>query len=144
MPYTLLHPDSKGRLGPDTLVSVVVPCYNEEAVLPLLFDRLRDVLETWHCRYEVVLVDDGSTDGTWDLLCEASQSDLSWKAIRLSRNFGHQLALWTGLQQCRGDVVAVLDADLQDPPELLGDFLDKWSEGYDVVFAVRRKRQENW
>jgi dolichol-phosphate mannosyltransferase len=142
MPYSVLHPTSPGRLHGDTLVSIVVPCFNEEAVLPLLFERLRSVLASWDCRYEVLFVDDGSTDRTWDLLCDALAVNQGWKAVRLSRNFGHQLALWTGLQQCHGDVVAVLDADLQDPPELLDEFLSRWSDGYDVIFAVRRKRKE--
>lgn len=131
-----------GRMTQDTLVSIVIPCFNEEQVLPLLFKRLRDTLSQWKSRVEVILVDDGSTDRTWELLCEAHETDTRWKAVRLSRNFGHQLALWTGLQQCQGDVVAVLDADLQDPPEIVEQFLQKWSEGIDVIFAVRTKRKE--
>jgi polyisoprenyl-phosphate glycosyltransferase len=144
MTLKLIQPDapSPARLGPGTVVSIVIPCFNEEVVLPMLFERLREVLRDWTCRYEVLFVDDGSTDATWDLLSDCHRRDPRWKAIRLSRNFGHQLALWTGLHQSTGDVVAVLDADLQDPPELLDQFLAKWSEGYDVVFAVRRKRKE--
>src|SRR5687767_5906152 len=83
MPYTLTRPDAPGRLSTDTLVSIVVPCYNEEAVLPLLFDRLRSVLASWDCRYEVLFVDDGSTDGTWELLCDAIEANPTWKAVRL-------------------------------------------------------------
>jgi glycosyltransferase involved in cell wall biosynthesis len=108
----------------------------------MLFERLRATISKWKCRVEIILVDDGSSDRTWELLSQANREDNRWKAIRLSRNFGHQLALWTGLQQSQGDVVAVLDADLQDPPEIVEQFLQKWAEGYDVVFAVRTKRKE--
>lgn len=134
--------DAPGRLTSETLVSLVIPCFNEEQVLPLLFERLRAVVGGWPWRFEVILVDDGSSDRTWELLSECHRRDPRWKAVRLSRNFGHQLALWTGLHESAGDVVAVLDADLQDPPEVLEAFLHKWADGYDVVFAVRRKRKE--
>lgn len=135
---------SPRRLHQRTLVSLVIPCFNEEAVLPLLFERIQEACESWECRYEVILVDDGSVDSTWELLQQFHDQDERWKAIRLSRNFGHQLALWTGLQRAEGDVIVVLDADLQDPPEVIAQFLAKWEKGYQVVFAVRQKRKENW
>jgi dolichol-phosphate mannosyltransferase len=131
------------RLDSHTTVSIVIPCYNEEDVLPLLFERLTAAVESWGANYEVILVDDGSSDATWDLLEAQHQKSPRWKAIRLARNFGHQIALWTGLSHVTGDVVAVLDADLQDPPEVVRQFLDKWVEGYDVVYAVRQQRKEN-
>lgn len=130
------------RLDSSVLVSLVIPCFNEDEVLPLLIERVIAAAEFWGCRYEVILVDDGSTDRTWDIISEQHVHDNRWKGIRLARNFGHQIALWTGLQKATGDVIAVIDADLQDPPEILAQFLEKWEEGYDVVYAVRRNRKE--
>src|SRR5205085_9231285 len=119
-----------------------IPCFDEQEVLPLLFDRARAAADKWGVKYEVILVDDGSRDRTWDLIADFHGNDPRWKGVRLARNFGHQIALWTGLQRARGDVIAVLDADLQDPPEILGKFLAKWAEGFDVIYAVRTKRKE--
>ena len=93
-------------------------------------------------RYEVILVDDGSRDSTWELIAKLNAKDPRWQGVRLARNFGHQIALWTGLQRASGNVIAVLDADLQDPPEILASFFAKWAEGYDVIYAVRTKRKE--
>jgi glycosyltransferase involved in cell wall biosynthesis len=129
-------------LDRQTTVSLVIPCYNEQDVLPLLFDRVTAAAATWGAKYEALLVDDGSRDGTWDLITELHAKDARWKGVRLARNFGHQIALWTGLQRADGHVVAVLDADLQDPPEILARFLAKWAEGFDVIYAVRTKRKE--
>jgi dolichol-phosphate mannosyltransferase len=125
-----------------TLLSLVIPCYNEEEVLPLLYERVTTAAAKWGARYEVILVDDGSRDRTWELIADINRRDGRWKGVRLARNFGHQIALWTGLQRASGDVVAVLDADLQDPPEILPQFLAKWTEGFDVIYAVRTKRKE--
>lgn len=124
------------------LVSLVIPCCNEAEVLPLLFQRVQDAVKTWPFSYEVILIDDGSTDATWEMMQQFHDQDDRWKAVRLSRNFGHQLALWTGLQHAQGDAVVVLDADLQDPPEVVPQFLEQWQAGYDVVYAIRRKRKE--
>lgn len=132
------------RLDLQTTLTVVIPCYNEEAVLDALVERLSSAAAAWPCRWEVLLVDDGSTDGTWEKIQQIHQQDPRWKGIRLSRNFGHQLAVWTGFQHASGELVAILDADLQDPPELLGSFLQEWEQGYDVVYAVRAKRQEGF
>jgi dolichol-phosphate mannosyltransferase len=125
-----------------TTLSLVIPCFNEEEVLPLLYERLAAAAREWRVRYEVILVDDGSRDRTWGLIADISAKDPRWKGVRLARNFGHQIALWTGLQRASGNVIAVLDADLQDPPEILRNFLAKWAEGFDVVYAVRTKRKE--
>lgn len=123
-------------------VSVVVPCYNEEEVLEELFQRLSTVLEGLALPYELIFVDDGSGDSTWEMLSRFQQeNDRRIKIIRLSRNFGHQIALTCGLDQARGEVVLVIDADLQDPPELLPAMLEKWKEGYDVVYGKRRARE---
>ena len=123
-------------------VSVVIPCHNEEAVLPLLFDRLQRAAAQWGIDTEVILVDDGSTDTTWSLACQLAHRDPSWKALRFSRNFGHQSAVSAGLHYAEGDVVVVMDADLQDPPEVLARFLEAWRDGADVVYAIRRQRKE--
>ena len=122
-------------------LSVVIPCYNEEEVLTELHRRLSAVL--LNCgipRTEVILVDDGSSDRTWQLMQELRARDGRIKIVRLSRNHGHQLALSCGLDQARGEVTLIIDADLQDPPELLSEMLGKWREGYDVVYGRRKSR----
>jgi dolichol-phosphate mannosyltransferase len=125
------------------LISVVIPCYNEEEVLPALRSRLGEAAEKWGGRaLEVVLVDDGSRDCTWDLIESFHAEDPRWKGVRLARNFGHQRALWVGLHHCHGDVIVVMDADLQDPPEVVDRFLAHWQQGNDVIYAVRDKRKE--
>ena len=126
------------------LISVVIPCYNETDVLPLLFERLTAAAKEWNVRYEVITIDDGSQDNTWELLTQYHETDPRWKAVRLARNFGHQIALWAGLKHVVGDAIVVLDADLQDPPELVPALLEKWREGFDIVFGVRRKRKESF
>ena len=124
------------------LISIIVPCYNEEEVLPELFRRLDAAARTWEYDYEVVCVDDGSTDRTWELLRVQSASASRWKGLRFARNFGHQTAVSAGIHHATGDAAVVIDADLQDPPEELHRFLAKWHEGADVVYAVRTKRKE--
>jgi len=135
-------PSRQRAFGPGTKVSLVIPCYNEQDVLPLLYERLTNAAEAWGVDYEVVLVDDGSKDDTWAMIEDLQRRDPRWKLVRLARNFGHQVALWAGLKHATGEVIAVLDADLQDPPEELPRFFAKWGEGYDVIYAVRRKRKE--
>lgn len=121
-------------------ISLVIPCYNEEEVLPELRRRLRDVVSQYSCPVEVVLIDDGSKDATWPMLQQYAREDGFIKAIRLSRNFGHQTAITCGLDQTRGEVVVILDADLQDPPELIPDMIAEWRDGFDVVYGQRRVR----
>jgi dolichol-phosphate mannosyltransferase len=130
------------RLDRDVTVSLVIPCFNEEAVIPLLAKRIDAAAATWKANYEIILVDDGSSDTTWQQIAACHARDPHWKGVRLARNFGHQIALWTGLQHAAGAVIAVLDADLQDPPEILPGFFTKWEEGYDVIYAVRQERKE--
>jgi len=142
----LYHPAARSerQQGPQH-ISVVIPCYNEEEVLPYLFGRLHDVLKPLRCAYEVILVDDGSKDRTRELLLAQGQQDPSLRIVALSRNFGHQGALTAGLDHARGEVVLIMDADLQDPPELLPKMLEKWREGYDVVYGQRSARVgESW
>jgi dolichol-phosphate mannosyltransferase len=125
------------------LVSVIAPILNEEQVLPELLARLRALRDAHpELRFEFLLVDDGSTDRTPELLRAAAAADPDLKVIALSRNFGHQQAISAGLDFARGDVAAVIDADLQDPPEMIPGMLELWRQGADVVYAVRRSRQE--
>lgn len=132
------------QLGSQSLISVVIPCYNEQEVLPLLHDRFDAAARAWGIPYEVILVDDGSSDRTRELIAAIHAADPRWKMVGLTRNFGHQAALWTGLGYVSGDLVAVLDADLQDPPEVLPAFFRKWEEGFDIIYGVRKKRKENF
>ncbi len=124
------------------LVTAVIPCFNEEAVLPKMFESLTREADKWGVEWNVLCVDDGSKDRTWELLAERSRKDPRFQAIRLSRNFGHQPAVSAGLAQARGDAVVVMDADLQDPPAVVGEFIAKWKEGFQVVYGVRTKRKD--
>ena len=126
------------------MISVVVPCYNEKEVLGRLYERLTAAAEAWQEPFEVILVDDGSDEATWDQICEIHRRDPRWKAVRFSRNFGHQTAVSAGIARTGGQAVIVMDADLQDPPEELHRFLAKWREGCEVVYGVRRKRKEGF
>ncbi len=125
---------------PSPEYSFVIPVLDERATLPALYERLADVMAALDGPSEVVLVDDGSTDGSYQLILELHARDPRIKAIRLSRNFGHQLAITAGLEQARGRAVIIMDADLQDPPEVALELARKWREGYDVVYAVREAR----
>ena len=131
------------RRGRDATLSVVVPLYNEADNLGELLRRIREVMRGLPdppADYELVLVDDGSRDATLPLLLEAAHADPRIRVIGLSRNFGHQIAATAGLDATRGDAVVLMDGDLQDPPELIAAFLEKFREGYDVVYATRRRR----
>jgi polyisoprenyl-phosphate glycosyltransferase len=121
--------------------SVVIPLYNEEESLPALISRLREVMGELDGPTEVVMVDDGSRDSTYQLMTEANREDSRFKIIQLSRNFGHQLAITAGMDAAAGDAVIVMDADLQDPPHVILEMAAKWQEGYEVVYAVREARQ---
>jgi glycosyltransferase involved in cell wall biosynthesis len=121
------------------LVSVSAPVLNEEEILETFYGRVRDALEGFE--WELVLVDDGSTDRTPEILAELAARDPRVRAIEFSRNFGYQAAVAAGLDHCRGDVVVTIDADLQDPPELIPELIAEWSRGADVVYAVRRERK---
>jgi dolichol-phosphate mannosyltransferase len=123
-----------------TMISVVIPCYNETEVLRLTYRTLVDAAKSWGDSFELVLVDDGSRDDTWDIIESLAAADVRVRGVRLSRNFGHQAAMGAGLEHAQGDVVVVLDADLQDPPSLVGQMLDLWRQGYDVVVGQRNRR----
>jgi len=125
---------------PRPALSVVAPCYNEQEVLPEFLRRIGAVLEKAAGVAEVVLVDDGSRDRTWDVMTAAAAADPRIVAVRLMRNHGHQLALTAGLSVCRGERILIIDADLQDPPELLPDMMALMDQGADVVYGQRRQR----
>jgi polyisoprenyl-phosphate glycosyltransferase len=126
-------------------ISIVAPLYNEEESFPMLVKRLDALLNSSTLRIEVVLIDDGSRDSTAALMTAQALADARYHCVFLSRNHGHQLALTAGLAQAKGtEAIFVIDGDLQDPPELLGQFYEKLQEGYDVVYAVRKKRKESW
>ena len=128
--------------GPPEL-SVVVPVYNEEENLPELMRRLDHVLADLTDDWEILFVDDGSRDASVDLIRAQHERDARVKLIRLSRNFGHQAALNAGLTHAHGDAVVMMDADLQDPPEVLADFVRAWRDGAEVVYGIREHRQGN-
>lgn len=135
-----MHPDKD-----DVELSVVVPIYNEEPNIDYLFERLIPVLDRLNLKYEVVCVDDGSKDNTLNYLVEHHHRNPSIKVINLSRNFGKEIALTAGIDHATGAAVVPIDADLQDPPELIEELVAKWREGYDVVYATRRlRRGESW
>lgn len=121
-------------------ISVVSPFFNEEGGVLTYKSRVEACLEKLNSSFQIVSVDDGSVDGTWNLLSKAAESDTRWTAIRLSRNFGHQAAISAGLDHANGDIVFILDGDLQDPPELFAPMLERWLAGADVVYGVRRTR----
>ncbi len=124
-------------------LSLVIPCYNEGEVLAMLQARLRKALNELAVPWEVIFVDDGSRDGTFGQLAAMHAAEPRFKVISFSRNFGHQAAISAGLAHASGNAVGIMDADLQDPPELLGACLEKLRQGFDVVYAVRKKRKEN-
>jgi dolichol-phosphate mannosyltransferase len=125
------------------MLSIVIPIFNEESNIPRLYERILRASKSWNEEFEIILVDDGSIDNSLLLLRNLQKSDSRFKYISFSRNFGHQIAVSAGLQSSSGKAVAVMDADLQDPPEELHRFLDKWREGYQVVYGIRTKRKEN-
>jgi dolichol-phosphate mannosyltransferase len=125
------------------MYSIVIPVFNERETIPTLCSRVRAMIDTLDAPAEVILVDDGGSDGSFEMLQEAHKQDPRFKVISFSRNFGHQVAISAGLEHTSGDAVMIIDGDLQDPPEVLPQFIAKWKEGYDVVYAIRTKRKEN-
>ncbi len=126
-------------------LSVVAPCFNEEGVLHELYRRISAVLEGAGESWELVLVNDGSRDRTPEIMRELHAADPRVKVVDFARNFGHQVAVTAGMDYAQGDAVVLIDADLQDPPEVILDLLAKWREGYEVVYAVRAERKgETW
>jgi polyisoprenyl-phosphate glycosyltransferase len=130
----------------DHLLSLVVPAFNEAQNVPLLFQRVSNVLEEVHPHaWELIFVDDGSHDATWASICRAAETSSRVKGVRLSRNFGHQYAIWAGLEMARGHAVIMMDCDLQHPVELIPLLLEKWQKGYLVVKTMREEdRDLSW
>jgi polyisoprenyl-phosphate glycosyltransferase len=120
--------------------SIVVPIFNEEESFPDLVKQVREVMDLLDGPAEVVLVDDGSRDSSYRLMVEANSQDPRFKILQLSRNFGHQLAITAGMDVASGQAVIVMDADLQDPPQVILEMAAKWQEGYEVVYAIRERR----
>ncbi|MBD2626543.1 glycosyltransferase family 2 protein [Trichormus variabilis] len=126
-------------------LSIIIPMFNEEANIDYLFERLMSVLDPMHTSYEIVCINDGSRDNTLQCLIAHHQKNPTIKVIDLSRNFGKEVALTAGIDYAKGEGIIPIDADLQDPPELIQELVSKWREGYDVVYATRRTRQgESW
>jgi polyisoprenyl-phosphate glycosyltransferase len=126
----------------DFLLSLVVPCYNEETVIQTTYDHICEALGNNKFRLQIVFINDGSKDATERILEDISASDPRVKIVTLARNFGHQAAVSAGLANADGDAVAVIDADLQDPPGVILEMIERWREGFDVVYGIRTKRKE--
>ncbi|MEW5685020.1 MAG: glycosyltransferase family 2 protein [Pseudomonadota bacterium] len=131
---------STGRKRAGRKLSLVIPMHNESEVLDILFSRLDAVISGLGLDCEIIAIDDGSRDNTLELLLERAETDKRLRVLPLARNFGKEAALTAGLDNVQGDLVVPLDADLQDPPELIADFVDLWEQGYDVVYGVRSDR----
>ena len=125
--------------------SIVAPIYNEKENLPELYRRVKDVMDSTGESWELLLVDDGSTDGSTEIIHGLADQDERVRPIIFARNFGHQIAITAGWDYARGEAVIIIDADLQDPPEVILEMAKKWKEGYEVVYAVRAEREgESW
>ncbi|QWG53349.1 glycosyltransferase [Bacillus mycoides] len=129
----------------EKLISVVVPMYFEEEVAQECYNRLKSVMLQNNINYEFVFVNDGSTDRTMEILSEIAANDYRTKVVNFARNFGHQIAVTAGIAAAKGDAIVIIDADLQDPPEVIPELIAKWEEGYEVVYAKRKQRKgETW
>jgi dolichol-phosphate mannosyltransferase len=126
------------------MISIVIPLLNEEENIATLYGRLVSSSDSWEEDFELLFVDDGSYDRTFEMLKRLAESDSRVRILKLSRNFGHQAAISAGIKSSKGDAVVIMDGDLQDPPEELSRFLNKWRDGYHVVYAIREKRKEGF
>ena len=125
--------------------SIVAPVYNEAQILPEFCRRVRDVMTSTGEAWELIMVNDGSRDASFDVMMQQAAEDPNIKVINFARNFGHQIAVTAGIDYASGRAVVLIDSDLQDPPEVIVDMITKWKEGYDVVYAIRTKREgESW
>jgi polyisoprenyl-phosphate glycosyltransferase len=125
--------------------SIVAPIYNEVENIPELYRRVRDVMTSVEGTWELILVDDGSTDGSTEAIHALAQQDEHVRPVIFARNFGHEIAVTAGLDYSRGEAVIMMDADLQDPPEIILDMIEKWRAGYEIVYARREEREgETW
>ncbi|MEW6030362.1 MAG: glycosyltransferase family 2 protein [Chloroflexota bacterium] len=127
------------------IYSIIAPIYDEFENLPELVRRVTEVMDSMHEEWELILVDDGSTDGSTERIRELAKADKRIRPVIFARNFGHQVAITAGWDYARGDAVVIIDADLQDPPEMILELAKKWREGYEVVYAARSEREgETW
>ena len=125
--------------------SIIAPIYNEKGCFDELYRRVSEIMDSTGEEWEFVMVDDGSTDGSTDMIRELAKKEKCVRPVIFARNFGHQIAVTAGLDYCRGDAAIIIDADLQDPPEVILELIAKWREGYQVVYAVRSEREgETW
>lgn len=138
---SLAAKENSGETDGRPRLSIIVPIYNEEKVIPELYRRMVSVLDSIGESWELVCVNDGSRDRSHEMLVELHAQDPRIKLVDFSRNFGHQIAITAGMDYAQGDGVVIIDADLQDPPELIAEMVEKWREGYEVVYAVRSDRE---
>ncbi len=125
--------------------TIIAPIFNELENIPELYPRIREVMDQTNEPWELILVDDGSTDGSTEVIRKLAENDKRVRPIIFARNFGHQIAVTAGIDYSRGDAVIIIDADLQDPPEVILKLIEKWREDYEVVYAVREEREgESW
>ena len=125
--------------------SIVAPIYNEIDSISELYSRVKEVMDSTGETWELILIDDGCSDGSTEAIRELAKQDQAVRPVIFARNFGHQIAVTAGLDYARGDAIVIIDADLQDPPEVILDLIAKWKEGYEVVYAVRAEREgESW
>nr|MDD3719887.1 glycosyltransferase family 2 protein [Candidatus Gracilibacteria bacterium] len=125
-------------------ISFILPIYNESGNIKELYSRIINTINNLSCEYELVFINDASKDNSLDLLIELSNSDKNVKTLNFSRNFGHQIAITAGLDYANGDIVVIMDTDLQDPPEIIPEMLAKYNEGYKVIYAKRRTRKDSF
>jgi dolichol-phosphate mannosyltransferase len=129
----------------EPVFSVIAPIFNELENLPLLYARVKEVMDSTGEPWELILVDDGSSDGSTDVIRKLALEDDRVRPVIFARNFGHQIAVTAGMDYSRGQAVTIIDSDLQDPPEVILDLIEKWREGYQIVYAVRSEREgESW
>ena len=121
--------------------STIIPIFNEESVIPELYKRLKQVMDNSNGNYELIFVNDGSKDSSSNLIKRIGENDHNVKLLNFSRNFGHQIAISAGMDYASGDAVIIIDADLQDPPEVILEMINKWKEGYEIVYGKRLKRK---
>ena len=125
-------------------ISVIVPCFNESENINKTFSRIYECVSKFCKNFEIIFVDDGSTDDSFSKLFLLSKENKELKIVKLSRNFGHQNAIFAGLEQTSGDCIFIIDADLQDPPELFEEMYKKWEQGFQVIYGIRKKREGNF
>lgn len=132
-------------MSEEIIYSIIAPIYNELENLPVLYQRICEVMDQTNEKWELLLIDDGSTDGSTGIIRDLAMKDNKIRPVIFARNFGHQIAVTAGLDYSRGKAVTIIDSDLQDPPEVILELIEKWKQGYEVVYAVRSEREgETW